>query len=366
MAQQRATEQITAATAASATSYVRTAAYQPAPSVPQPPDASLPPLPSESLQDPAANTKPSLPDVFDVPTGPRSGQPVPPSEDPLSEAEPAPQPLELPPPSDQPSPNNRSSVPSPFPAGNDQAMPLEPYSPSDASGRSRQRGQVSCDELRERVKSNTIFNVSLDVSPAYGEGLRSVGKDTEQERLAFASRSEMRVWRDVAGEEIAAGRLIDLRDDHVILDADGRTQRIPIWELSDADVAYVGQAWHIPMRCGRGYEVYADRNFIPSVVQWKAPGHSHKPLYFEQPHLERYGHTLGPVLQPMVSTAHFFTNIAFLPYKMGIHPPYECQYPLGHYRPGDCVPYSIRPFPWSLRGAVAETAVVLGGGALIP
>jgi hypothetical protein len=59
----------------------------------------------------------------------------------------------------------------------------------------------------------------------------------------------------------------------------------------------------------------------------------HKPLYFEEVQLERYGHTAGPVRQPFISGAHFFVNLAALPYKMAINPPHECQYALGYYRP---------------------------------
>ena len=72
--------------------------------------------------------------------------------------------------------------------------------------------------------------------------------------------------------------------------------------------------------------------------------------------LERYGHTRGPIVQPMVSGAHFFVNVALLPYKMGINPPNECQYPLGYYRPGSCAPWMLQPFPLSGRGAATAAS----------
>ena len=102
------------------------------------------------------------------------------------------------------------------------------------------------------------------------------------------------------------------------------------------------------------------------MIEMKATGVCHKPLYFEEVQLERYGHTAGPIKQPIISGAHFFLNIAVLPYKMAINPPRECQYPLGYYRPGDCAPWHIPPIPLSLRGAAAETGAWVGGIFIIP
>lgn len=105
---------------------------------------------------------------------------------------------------------------------------------------------------------------------------------------------------------------------------------------------------------------------MPSTYAWHASALCHKPLYFEEVQLERYGHTAGPIRQPFISGAHFFLNIAALPYNMAINPPHECQYALGYYRPGSCAPWMIQPVPLSLRGALAETAVIVGGIYVIP
>ena len=48
------------------------------------------------------------------------------------------------------------------------------------------------------------------------------------------------------------------------------------------------------------------------------------------------------------------------------HPPHECRYALGYYRPGSCAPYLIPPVPLSLRGALLEAGAVVGGVFLIP
>lgn len=292
----------------------------------------------------------------------------------------APDPNALQPPRNAPNPFEPERTPSPAapgaqdPSPLDRAVPpesVDPEQPQRDELMAPQRRQPAsnlsfCDEQRNRLKNLPLANIDLDVSPGYGEGLRSVKKDTEQQRLDFAAAAEVREWRDYRGQVVATGRLIDLRDDRVVLDVNGAEQTIPFHRLSDADVAYVGEAWNLPTRCGIGYEPFEGRNFIASRVQWTASGLCHKPLYFEQVQLERYGHTAGPVLQPLVSTVHFFGNIGVLPYKMGIHPPQECQYALGYYRPGNCAPYMLQPIPWSLRGAIHQAAVVTGGAALIP
>lgn len=105
---------------------------------------------------------------------------------------------------------------------------------------------------------------------------------------------------------------------------------------------------------------FRGRNWCRTNFAWKASGLCHKPLYFEDVQLERYGHSWNPVLQPFMSAGHFFASVALLPYHMGINPPNECVYTLGYYRPGSCAPYMIEPFPLSLRGAVFEAAAVTG------
>ena len=104
----------------------------------------------------------------------------------------------------------------------------------------------------------------------------------------------------------------------------------------------------------------------PSTFTYHASALCHKPLYFEEVQLERYGHTAGPFRQPFLSGAHFFLNLATLPYHMGINPPHECQYALGYYRPGNCAPWMIPPIPLSLQGAKWQIGAALGFSYLIP
>lgn len=72
---------------------------------------------------------------------------------------------------------------------------------------------------------------------------------------------------------------------------------------------------------------------------WAAPALRHQALYFEQVNLERYGQGPRRVWQPAYSAAHFFGSAALLPLHVLQHSPTTVVYTLGHYRPGDCVPY---------------------------
>jgi hypothetical protein len=108
------------------------------------------------------------------------------------------------------------------------------------------------------------------------------------------------------------------------------------------------------------------RAWEQTTYLWKASALCHKPLYFEDEQLERYGHSFPPCCQPLVSGAHFFTRLPVLPYCMGVSPPLECEYALGHYRPGSCAPYMINPVPISARGALIQAGAVAGAAAVLP
>jgi hypothetical protein len=109
-----------------------------------------------------------------------------------------------------------------------------------------------------------------------------------------------------------------------------------------------------------------DRCWAQTTYLWKASALCHKPLYFEDEQLERYGHSWPPCVQPLMSGAHFFCTLPVLPYCMGVEPPMECIYALGHYRPGNCAPYMINPVPLSARAAVFQGAAVTGAALVIP
>lgn len=123
---------------------------------------------------------------------------------------------------------------------------------------------------------------------------------------------------------------------------DERAKLRSITSITDDIVAEAGA---FPSECDLGGGTYAGRNFCDTTYTWKASGLCHKPLYFEQPRVERYGHAVPAPFQPLVSGAHFFVTVPLLPYKMILEPPLECVYTLGYYRPGSCAPYQVPGFP---------------------
>jgi hypothetical protein len=122
----------------------------------------------------------------------------------------------------------------------------------------------------------------------------------------------------------------------------------------------------IPGECTLGDSQFVPRLWPGITYTWKASALCHKPLYFEEPQLERYGHSRGPIIDPLFSAAHFFVCVPLLPYNMGVEPPHECIYSLGYYRPGSCAPWIVDGFPISLRGLALECTAATGAAFAIP
>lgn len=223
----------------------------------------------------------------------------------------------------------------------------------------------SCDEIRARLKTDTLDKIELDVTPRFGRGSKAP-EAMEQMRDEFVAAAPVRTWRDRSGRVLAQGKLKDWRRNRAILDVKGREVSFLVSDLSDADAAYVADSWGVPHLCGLEQDDFKSRQFSPITMTWKASELMHKPLYFEEVALERYGHTAGPIWQPVISSGHFFANIAVMPYKMGIHPMTECQYALGYYRPGNCAPWQLPAVPLSGRGALYQAKVVTGSVFLLP
>jgi hypothetical protein len=135
----------------------------------------------------------------------------------------------------------------------------------------------------------------------------------------------------------------------------------------DLDIRVEGVAGNdYPCECRLDGEVFEPRRFATTTFTWKAAGYCHKPLYFEQWNFERYGHSYGWAADPFISAAHFFGTLPILPYKMGVELPWECVYPVGYYRPGNCAPWTVPAFPISGRGLAVEAATVTGLVFLLP
>ena len=350
---------------------VTSAAYQdPSANRPQPPRSSL------LIQ------QPSEPIILPVP-GPQSIPQAPPAltiptEPPALAIPPVPRKLPEPPESVLPDPS--SALPNPFPksSGTQEALSspsdrtlrepakLDEDSPPEPPKRANQ-SVANCDLVRDFAAGADIRNFRLDSSPEFVQVYQNAERSGALTKENFVSKSPIRTWRGEQGEYIAEGKLVDYVYGTVVLEqSDGKRVSYLQRKLSDADQVFVSEAWGVPVTCPLGDQGFAPRFFVDSTFTWKASGACNKPLYFEDVALERYGHEWGPVVTPVVSTVRFFGDLAVLPYKMGIHPPNECQHPLGYYRPGTCAPWSIGPVPLSMRGAVTQAAFVTGTALALP
>jgi hypothetical protein len=84
---------------------------------------------------------------------------------------------------------------------------------------------------------------------------------------------------------------------------------------------------------------FGGRGWFDYAYLWQASALSHRPLYFEEPSLERYGHRARFGLQPALSGAHFFATSAALPVKMALDRPWKRHHTLGYGRPGGDAPW---------------------------
>ncbi|NNE00070.1 MAG: hypothetical protein HKN47_22345, partial [Pirellulaceae bacterium] len=249
--------------------------------------------------------------------------------------------------------------------GRDESVDPSTDASVGAAGK-KSSSSMNCEDFRQRIARETIRTLSLDISPPFRPDVFEE-KEFEQIKSEFDEKQTIRDWTSLDGFVMGTGRLRDLAYEKAVIEReDGTLQQIAIERLSEGDLGYISKNWGLPNECRLEQVAYVPRNWNKSVMTWKASLLCHKPLYFEEVNLERYGHTAGPVLQPVVSSAHFFANIAVLPYKMGIHPPSECQYALGYYRPGNCAPWIVPPVPLSPRGALTQAAAMTTGFWLIP
>lgn len=101
------------------------------------------------------------------------------------------------------------------------------------------------------------------------------------------------------------------------------------------------------------------------AYHWVAPGLCHRPLYFEEPNLERHGRTYH-CLQPIVSGVHFFGTVPILPYRMVVEPCHDCNYTYGHRRPGSLAEVEPHWLPFRCDAAFVEAAVIAGLVIVVP
>jgi hypothetical protein len=72
------------------------------------------------------------------------------------------------------------------------------------------------------------------------------------------------------------------------------------------------------------------RGWAPAEYAWVPTDIAYHPLYFQQVALERYGQTLCPCLQPVVSAGQFYGTVLALPGLMVLDCPCSCLYAYGY------------------------------------
>lgn len=340
-----------------------------APATPQNTPPTTPPAAEPMMEQPMLEV-PSTP----RPMQPTPMQPVPMEPTPMEEAPMDITPMEEPMPEVKPmTPKTPSTPPR---SSNDLPPPLfrtQPEIPNNSDPDCEQiykdrnccEESGNCKEIRQELGRFNIRNISVDISSPFApdEDDASVAESMQAQAMQEAPSRE---WRNIHGELVADGRMLDIRDRRVLIDNGSEIKRIRIQDLGSDEKCFLTAHWNLPYECGWTDQPFMGRNWSPLEVNWTASALCHKPLYFEDRALERYGHTTGPISQVVLSGAHFFGSAALLPYQMGMYPPTECRYALGYYRPGNCAPHLIPPVPLSGRGAAFQAGAVLGAVYWIP
>jgi hypothetical protein len=228
----------------------------------------------------------------------------------------------------------------------------------DLPGGERREGDLEyCSKAIEELKALRVADpkFTIDISPPQPTGVEEPQCDRD--------------WHDGAGRVLFRGRPHDFDAQGNKLTfrlLNGELKTIRAADLSVEDIGHFAMMYHLPVECVLEQVEYRPRAWAASTFVWKASALCHKPTYFEDEHLERYGHSHGPLLQPFISAGHFFGTFPVLPYKMGLTPPHECLYTLGYYRPGNCAPYMHDPIPLSLRAAAIQAGAITAGVAIFP
>ena len=121
------------------------------------------------------------------------------------------------------------------------------------------------------------------------------------------------------------------------------TDHVGVFSRLNVDRNFTFDAPIAPSVRSQHADSYGGYDWTPSGYCWQSPAFCFSPLYFEQPNLERYGQSKGPLLSPALSATYFFGQVTTLPIKALWQPPWSKSCTLGHHRPGDCAPVQRRP-----------------------
>ncbi len=207
--------------------------------------------------------------------------------------------------------------------------------------------------LGERIRQVSTNNLQVNDDGVGASDSVELGEDEATELLGADSASETDMG---AGNETDQSRRSRATNKHLNdllkpvrqIDLRSGSEGRPVPENRAAMVTADGAPFHVT---AMGYPVPPPDRY--TICQ------SHRPLYFEQPNLERCGSGFG-LFQNAVSGATFLANTIMLPYKAGKHRP-DCEVPAG----GDCktcqsVPIDGDLLPIDRRGVTMELAAIAG------
>jgi hypothetical protein len=360
----------------------------PAPAEPLPDAASLAPAfepETPSLDDPALDL-PALPaELTEGPANAGSDLPGLPAELPAEASDMPELPAEVPampelpaePSAEPEAAPTPSPAPAPAPAEADVEEPAAAQEPLPAPD--EPRGEVeepapAAEEAMPAPAPTQLPDLTPAPARAVGSGLvpaREAPKSTlspelERQVAEIAAAQEERAFRDRIARQTppALPGGIEERPDDPISDSRMQTQ-IDISRAPSPAEARPISAVPVP----EDWVPLGAREWSPQRKYWAAAATCHLPLYFQDPMLERYGHSvenyMGPagrffaypvdnhtqstqrnqILQPFASVGQFAFQILTLPYAMVVDPPWESQYDLGYWRPGDKIPTDMYYLP---------------------
>ena len=111
----------------------------------------------------------------------------------------------------------------------------------------------------------------------------------------------------------------------------------------------------------------SQKRFVGEMnYRWQPTNFFHMPAYFDDVPLERYGQSVCPFFQPVISGTKFVLQVPMLPYKMGVDPPHACITSLGHQPPGNCVPCIRQTLPFETDASMIQAVATVGLVFLLP
>jgi HEAT repeat protein len=235
------------------------------------------------------------------------------------------------------------------------------------------------------VRNNSIVDAPVPPTPLHPTVSQSVASATSQPRL-LPLDLDKREDEVIRRTRVAMLQPVPNTDNEAPPSTPDRT-RLGIFDISGQSllnysnaIPYDDEGMRQPMpeddprtanafraaRIAAGYEdetirqsMGTGRGWMSYSYYWEAAALSHRPVYFEETNLERYGNSFG-LVQPVVSAAHFFGTMPLLPYIAVVNPPQKATYTLGHYRPGSDIPFRYHRLPIRLNGALVEAATIWG------